>query len=137
MYRGFGSCCKTRSKLVCIDIHFYNLILNKYSQFSSGSNYTEPVNNTIVCSEIFQIFHKCTGRFLEVALDTANPFTLCTNKQAFGYYRNLTFFFNLLEENYDKETRIICSEEYLNKNRMSVIGHIVATSKGKLNFAKF
>ncbi|KAL7041460.1 hypothetical protein ACKWTF_000790 [Chironomus riparius] len=97
---------------------------------SCGANYTEPVNNSIICSEIFQIFHKCTGRFLEVALDTANPFTLCTNKQAFGYYRNLTFFFNLLEENYDRTTRIICSEEYLNKNRMSVISHIVATSKG-------
>ncbi|XP_070505284.1 osteopetrosis-associated transmembrane protein 1 isoform X2 [Chironomus tepperi] len=96
----------------------------------SGEKFIEPVNNTVVCSEVFQLFHKCTGKFIEVALDTANPFTLCTNEHAFGYYRNLTYFFNLLQENYDKKTGIICSEEYLNKNRMSVIGHIVATSKG-------
>ena len=99
----------------------------------SGAKYNPPVNNTVICSEIFQIFHKCTGKFLEVALDTANPFTLCTNSQAFGYYRNLTFFFNLLEENYDRTNKMICSDEYLNKNKMSVIGHIVTTSKGNLD----
>ena len=108
--------------------------------FFSASHYSEPVNAAIDCSEIFQIFHKCTGRFLEVALDTANPFTLCTNKQAYGLYRNLTFFFKLLEENHDKKTNIVCSEEYLNKNQMGVISHIVSTSKGiyeKIIFSYF
>jgi hypothetical protein len=91
---------------------------------------------TVTCDEIYDIFHKCSGIFIEAALSTTNPFSLCTDYQAYQSYRNLTFFLNLLQTTQDKRNpNVTCSDEYMNKNSMGVISKIVALTTSLWNNA--
>lgn len=75
------------------------------------------------------MFHSCASNFLEVAMDHANPYTVCTNETSYSRYQRMTLFYNLLITTVDpKNNNVTCSEEYLNKNQQSVITTILKTS---------
>ncbi|KAG5675563.1 hypothetical protein PVAND_005458 [Polypedilum vanderplanki] len=114
-------------KLIIISGVFAIFLITFSSAFESNKgkgncfqNY--DLNHTMPCSQIYNIFNKCTGKFIEVALNTSDPFKLCTDKHAYKSHRNLKLFFNLLSTSQDHNTT--CSDIYMNKNSMGIVSKI-------------
>lgn len=64
------------------------------------------------------------------AMQSSDPFLVCTNKDAFCSYRLVILAYNELFTKIDKpHAPKLCSELNLNKNRMNVITNFVANSK--------
>lgn len=58
------------------------------------------------------------------------PFTVCTDSLTFVAYRETMEFYNqLLTSNDTKNASELCSDEFLNKNRMNVVTTLITTSK--------
>lgn len=107
------------SKIIPRDIQF---LFN----FSALFNASE----ILPCDGIFDRFHKCESDFINHALNTSNPFTMCTDVFTYGSYTNMTLYFDLLHRATDKtHYNETCSDEFLCKNQMTVITTIVDTSK--------
>jgi Osteopetrosis-associated transmembrane protein 1 precursor len=98
---------------------------NGTSIFSGTFNATEK----LTCDNVFERFHKCEAAFIKKALESSNPFTLCTSNDTYIPYTNMTLYFKLLSNMPDvKHYNLTCSEEFLNQNQMTVITTIVEAS---------
>ncbi|CRK86515.1 CLUMA_CG000017, isoform A [Clunio marinus] len=82
------------------------------------------------CVGIFEIVHKCNAEFIQNAMTTADPFTLCTNDFSFRAYRITMKYYDRLFSTHDpKNESALCSDQYLNKNKMNVITSLIGNSK--------
>lgn len=82
------------------------------------------------CEGIFGRMHACNGRFVEIAMNLSDPFTICTDITAYHDYNCTLSCFKKLTTTYDhKNSTALCSEKYINKNRMNVVSMFIAATK--------
>lgn len=88
------------------------------------------------CEGIFQIVHKCNSQFVNHAMQSSNPFTICTDSSTFKPYRITMEYYNKLFTTIDpKNASVLCSDEILNKNRMNIILNFVGHTRSSWELA--
>lgn len=82
------------------------------------------------CVNIFQQVNRDNAKFVEYAMMASDPFKACTDSLTFTAYRSTMKFYNQLLTFHDPQnTSFICSDEFLNKNRMNVVTSFITTSR--------
>lgn len=101
---------------------------NNSSNFSKFCH--DPNNTKIDCDGIFQVVHKCHSDFVDHALNSSDPFIMCTNNFTFLAYRLTVKFYDKLLTTFDPHNNsVLCSDKFLNKNRMNVISSLIGNTK--------
>lgn len=67
--------------------------------------------------------------FTNHAMSNSDPFRVCTDSETFRNYRLTMNFYNELLTSHEPANKSLCSDEYLNKNRMNVITQMITNSK--------
>lgn len=79
---------------------------------------------------MFELMNHCNSDFVTHAMKSSNPFEVCTNNLTFVPYRLAMKFHNQLLTTFDlHNSSALCSDEFLNKNRMNVVTSFISTSK--------
>lgn len=73
--------------------------------------------------------HKCNADFVNHAMQSSDPFKMCTDNFTFISYRVTMENYNKLFTTDPKNATILCSDEFLSKNIMNVINNFVGYSK--------
>jgi hypothetical protein len=86
--------------------------------------------NATNCDGIFGIVHKCNAEFVNHAMQSSDPFVMCSNNMTFLTYRFTIEYYNKLFTTRDpKNSSALCADLYLNKNRMNLVMNLVSNSK--------
>jgi Osteopetrosis-associated transmembrane protein 1 precursor len=80
-----------------------------------------PIKNHTDCAEIYNNLRSCSVKFIEGAMNYSDPFTVCSNFNTSQAYNRTMRFYDQLFSSHDHITKILCSDAYLNKNRMGLI----------------
>lgn len=73
---------------------------------------------------------RCNSDFVNHAMISSNPFTVCSDSLAFYSYRYTMDFYQKLFNTYDpNHLSVVCADEFLSKNRMNIIAKFVSNSK--------
>ena len=94
-------------------------------------NCQDKLVNFTTCDSLYDKLHECNAQFVNHAMQSSNPFTVCTDKNAFIGYRQAMEYFDKLFTTNDPQAKpgVTCSEKRINKNRMNVITSVVGSSK--------
>ena len=103
----------------------------KFIYFNYSTKTCHKVDNvTRDCNEIFKVMLHCNSDFVNHAMISSTPFTICTNNFTFVSFRYTMDFYNKMFTTFDPHnTNVVCADEFLSKNRMDVISSFISSSK--------